>query len=87
MNRDFTGSSSYSSTATETNKRSVLLAKFLCPLSAIGGDFSSQDEEVSLLSGFRLVKLKRERPYDTEFIPSLSWLDHFRLHLRQLTNY
>ena len=52
MNRDLTESSSFTSNASGANSRSVLLAKFLCPLSAIGGDFgASQDEEVSLLSG------------------------------------
>ena len=53
MNRDLTESTSFSSNTSETNSRSLLFAKFLCPLSAIGNDFASQDEEVSLLSGFR----------------------------------
>ena len=53
MNRDLTESTSFSSNTSETNSRSFLFAKFLCPLSAIGNDFASQDEEVSLLSGFR----------------------------------
>ena len=53
MNRDLTESTSFSSNTSETKSRSLLFAKFLCPLSAIGNDFASQDEEVSLLSGFR----------------------------------
>lgn len=53
MNRDFTGTAGFTSNIPEDNSRSVLIAKFLCPLSSIGGDFATGDEDISLLSGFR----------------------------------
>ncbi|XP_074609684.1 TBC1 domain family member 22A-like isoform X3 [Acropora palmata] len=51
MNSDATRSSNCSSNASETRSRPISLVKFLCPLSAIGGDFHNQDEELSLLPG------------------------------------
>ncbi|XP_073229197.1 TBC1 domain family member 22B-like isoform X2 [Porites lutea] len=62
MNRDLTESTSLSSNTSETNSRSLLFAKFLCPLSAIGNDFASQDEEVSLLSGFSVHGKVKPKP-------------------------
>lgn len=53
MNRDLPGTAGFTGYSTEDNSRSFMIAKFLCPMSAISGDFENGDEDVSLLSGFR----------------------------------